>query len=119
MKVSNKEILHAIQPLSELIKLHLPTSVGWPLSKNIKKLDKIVAEFHDYRKKLVEQHSVPGEKDANGGPKLKDELAFNLAMEELLKQENEVDFIVIEVSKFGDVKIPPSALTVADFMFKD
>lgn len=119
MKISNKEILNAIQPLRELINLHLPTAVGWPLSKNVKKLDKVAAEFHEYRNKLVAQHVVPNEKNANGGPKLKDELAFNTAMDELLNQENEIDFIVIEVSKFGDVKIPPSALTVADFMFKD
>lgn len=119
MKLTTLQILNASHSLNALMKMDLPACVGWPLQKNAKKLDEVLREFNDYRKKLVAKYTIPGEVDANCNPKLSDEAAFNTEMQDLLNQSNEVDIVQIEIGKLGAVSIPPSAFYTADFMFKD
>lgn len=124
MRIKNSNLLSAVHPLQELLKQDLPVSVGWPITKAVKKLNENIATFHEYRSKIVEKYC---KKDDNGKPITKDgQYVFecemtemNAEIKQLLDQESEVAIDPVSVAAFGDVKIPPQILLSAEFLFKD
>ena len=128
MKITNKQVLEAVDGLNELTELKLPVKAAFKLTKITKDLQKVIDSYNEVLKKLQEEHVQRDEEgnqimlDDPENPNVKrlvfsDRDAFNKAYAELLEIENEVNFSPIPVEELGDVEISSAALFKTDWLF--
>ena len=95
MKLTNGEILRAVEKLAELRKLKLPIKTSSDLVKMALKLDEPIKAYDEVRKGLVETYQIYAEKDGEQDliktkGKKEDLEKFMSEMNELLRLETEV-----------------------------
>ena len=112
MKLTNKEILEAIEPLKSLLEEKFPIKTSYALAKLAVKLDNELKAFNDVRTGLIKKYGVIGkegqlvvEKDSESWTE------FEANFTELLNQEIEV---VFEKVVLADINIEPSHVMVLD-----
>lgn len=130
IKLTNIEILNAIQSIGSLTDLDLSITTSWNITKNTKKLESLFKTYAEYEGKIIEKYAI---KDENNQVKIdKDNQykiapkfinIFNKERNELLNCENEVDISMIKVSDLIDEenknKIKPAILISLYFMIED
>ena len=122
MNLSNENAIAKYEVITAQVrKIELPAKVMYAVVKNKNKLKKIVEDFEEVRKSLIEKYA---EKDENGEPvvednryKIADQTAFAKEYSELLKEENEVDFHTIGIEALEDCKITGEFMdAISDFV---
>lgn len=124
--LKNIEIINALQAISELMEIKLPTKVGWNLNKNARKLTTAISDYDKFEKELIQEFA---EKNNDGSIKVNDKSQWTIPKEnvaefskrksELLEQTDSLDLLCVKLSDLERYEIKGSTLFSLDFMIDD
>lgn len=128
MKLTYKQIINAVNPLSELSNKEMDYGLALKISRNMKELEK---HYMDYQEELQTLQEEYLDRDENGNLiplneentmfKIKDGLTeeLNLKIQTLNDFEVEATVYMLHEEDFKDLKITPSLLMGIDFLIEE
>ena len=128
MKLTYKQIINAVNPLSELSNKEMDYGLALKISRNMKELEKHYMDYQEELQTLQEEY-LDRDEDGNLIPlneentmfKIKDGLTeeLNLKIQTLNNFEVEATVYMLHEEDFKDLKITPSLLMGIDFLIED
>ena len=114
MKLKLGQIVGASEPLGKLIQEKMPISTAFRVSTVLKKVQGVLENYDESRKKLIEKYGEDGEikQESKNWEKFLEE------MNELLATETKLDVEKIKESALSKVEIAPSDLIAMEWLFK-
>lgn len=128
MKLTYKQIINAVNPLSELSNKEMDYGLALKISRNMKELEKHYMDYQEELQTLQEEY-LDRDEDGNLIPlneentmfKIKDGLTeeLNLKIQTLNDFEVEATVYMLYEEDFKDLKITPSLLMGIDFLIEE
>jgi len=128
MKLTNLELINAIQGIQTFSEKELPYKTTLKISKNIGILNNLLKDYNEEYHKLAEQYLI---KDENGNfIESKEKPGLFLVKENKTKEysekvnilnsfENEIELYKIDSEELADIKISAKTLLAIKFMIND
>jgi len=114
------ELVNAEQAIGKLVRLELPVSKAWSITKFLKLVREELATYNEVRKTIVSKHAKP-ETIENNQVEIDpaNAKAFQDDMNELLQRDVEINFEKIKLSDIEGGKMTPLELDVLSFLFEE
>ena len=128
MKLTYKQIINAVNPLSELSNKEMDYGLALKISRNMKELEKHYIDYQEELQTLQEEYLDRDEygnfiplNEENTMFKIKDGLTeeLNLKIQTLNDFEVEAIVYMLHEEDFKDLKITPSLLMGIDFLIEE
>lgn len=130
MKLSNRQIVSAIEPLNQLNAEKLPVKTAFRVAKISKSLNSALEDYNQTLDKIREHHLEKDENDEfkvqkserEGEPDryiLKDPDKFQSDLDELLNLEVEVKLEKLKLKHIENLELQPSVFYHLDWLFEE
>jgi hypothetical protein len=115
MKLVIEQIINSKDVLKNLGSQKMNASIAFKIQRNIRKLNPEIENFQTVMKDIVEKYS--DKKDNYFEVRESERNEYQKELNELLKEEVEVDISQINIDDFSNIQLTPFELMQIDWMF--
>lgn len=117
IKVKLSDLVSSVEQLKAIQEVKIPIKISYRIKRLIDKVESILKVYNDSRNELVKEFGDIDEKTKNisvtDPEKLKE---FAIKLQELLNEEDEIDFDKIKIEDLGNITI--EAKNLPTFIFE-